>query len=82
MFMCHIYILYNGTLATQQYGPLREFEREILIFWIFKVLYSTLHHLPPLRSHCVGDAGVEPMTVATPALTARTLTTRLDLIHD
>ncbi len=48
---------------------------------IFYVLYSTLPHLPPLRFHCVFDAGIEiiePRTVATLTLS---LTTQLDLIH-
>jgi len=29
----------------------------------FYVLYSTLLHFPPLRFHCVRDAGIEPRTV-------------------
>ncbi len=48
-------------------------------FWLFLFLrHSTLlHHMPPLRFHCVAqDAGIETRTVATLALT-----TRLDLIH-
>jgi hypothetical protein len=40
---------------------------------------STVRHLPPLRFHCVEDAGVEPTNVATWQLDA--LITRLDLIH-
>ncbi len=51
--------------------------------WIFSfyVRNSTLLHLPPLRFHCSEDAGIEPRTVATLALTARRSTTRLDLVH-
>jgi hypothetical protein len=33
--------------------------------WFFRVLYSTLLHLPPLRFHCVGVAGIEPRLVDT-----------------
>ncbi len=54
------------------------------VFWIlffFYVLYSTLLHLPPLRFHCVGYAGIETMGLL--RLWHRlsdALTTRLDLI--
>jgi hypothetical protein len=37
----------------------------------FYVRYSTLLQLPPLRFHCVGNAGTELKTVATLAFTAR-----------
>jgi hypothetical protein len=40
-------------------------------FFLFYVRYSTLFHLPSLRFHCVEDAGIEPRTVATTALTVR-----------
>jgi hypothetical protein len=40
-------------------------------FLVFYVLDSTLLHLPPLRFPCVGDAGIEPRTVATLALAVR-----------
>jgi|LakMenEpi03Aug12_release.lakeMendotaPanAssembly.Ray.scaffolds.fasta_scaffold3527815_1 hypothetical protein len=35
------------------------------IFMIFKVLYSTLLHLPPSDSTVSEDADIEPRTVAT-----------------
>ncbi len=42
------------------------------IFGIFfYVLYSTLLHLPPLRSTVSTDAAIEPRTVATSALAVR-----------
>jgi hypothetical protein len=46
---------------------------------IFKVLYSTLLHLPPLSE----DAGIESRTIGTLTLMqSDALTTKLDLIHD
>ncbi len=44
---------------------------DFLYFFLFYVRYSTLFHLPPLRFHCVEDAGIEPRTVAITALTVR-----------
>ncbi len=43
------------------------------IFKVFKVLSSTLLHLPPLRFHCVvtEDAEIESMTIVTLALAVR-----------
>ncbi len=40
-------------------------------FRFFHVRYSTLLHLPPLRSTVSEEAGIEPRTVATTALAVR-----------
>ncbi len=51
----------------------------VFIFLNFKVHYSTLLHLPPLRFHCVRGRGMEPRagTVATLASTVRCSKTQL-----
>jgi hypothetical protein len=51
------------------------------VYQHFYVPYSTLLHLPPSDSTVSEDAGIEPRTVATLALTARRSTTRLDFIR-
>jgi hypothetical protein len=48
-----------------------DYSVEVRLYGRFYVRYSTLLHLPPLRFHCVEDAGIETRTVATLALTAR-----------
>ncbi len=44
---------------------------DFFFFFLLYVRYSTLPHLPPLRFPVSEDAGIEPRTVATLALTAR-----------
>jgi hypothetical protein len=59
----------------------------LLFLYFFKVHYSTLLHLSPIRFHLLedaGTAGIEPKTVPTSALAVKlsdALTTQLDLIH-
>jgi hypothetical protein len=47
----------------------------------FSVLYSTCYICRLSNSTLSEDAGIEPMTVATPALAVDALTTRLDPLH-
>jgi hypothetical protein len=54
-----------------QHNLLRHFKQGDFLKDFFNVLYSTLLPLPPLRFHCVGDAGIEFRTVTTLALAVR-----------
>jgi hypothetical protein len=47
------------------------FKRGIFLYFLCTLFYCTLLHLLPLGFHCSEDAGIEPTTVATLALTAR-----------
>jgi hypothetical protein len=68
-------------LCTPSYPLKRGFS------WIFpsfiNVVQHYVLHLRSLGFHCVGGCwdGIEPKTIATLALTARSVATRLDLIH-
>ncbi len=51
---------YNGDLSGH---PILRVKEKV------SVLYSTLHHLPPLSLHIVSEsAGIEPRTIATSVL--------------
>ncbi len=63
--------------ADQLKIKIKKFKSGILFgFFSFCVRYSTLLYLPPMRFHCVGDAGIELRHYQPDAVT-----TRLNLIH-
>ncbi len=65
----HTVWTFYGTVVESRCNPY-EFFYEVE-FYFFCVRHSTLLHLPPSDSAVSEDAGIEPRTVATLALTAR-----------
>jgi hypothetical protein len=69
-FMVTSYNFWSSNIWTRIRIDLKCKNRGIYRYF-FSSYTSTLLHLPPLRFHCVGGAGIEPRTVATLARSAR-----------